>query len=47
MILPFPVMLIWILVNEDHSFLVTSSGYDSGRPAPLAFPFHAFPPLKP
>ena len=40
-----------ILVNEDHSLLVTSSVilhlWSWVHPAPLAFSFHAFPPLKP
>ena len=36
--------MIRIQLNNSLSAEV---GYDNGLPAPLAFPFHAFPPLKP
>ena len=36
--------IIRIQLNSSSS---TEVGYDNGCPAPLVFPFHAFPPLKP
>ena len=35
-----------MLVNEDH-YWNPAQQLNNDRPTPLAFPFHAFPPLKP
>ena len=37
----------FIISNQLNNSLSMEAGYDRKRPALLAFPFHAFPPLKP
>ena len=37
----------FIINNQLNNSSSIEAGYDSGRPAPLAFPFHSFPPVKP
>ena len=37
----------FIISNQLNNSSSMEAGYDSERPVPLAFPFHAFPPLKP
>ena len=37
---------LFIITSQFNNSSSKEAGYDSKRPAPSPFPFHAFPPLK-